>query len=440
MSDAKRQRVEALREKLSASARAQLAQRLAAGARGGAPATDDAAVARAGAPTVDDAAVDVDLRARSQAGFEIIVRAGAAAAADVLPADVIDLELAASRSDDAHARALVCRVLDRLGYRVGDACSPGEVLRRAAALSAKGTGSPGGAQTYTKLVTRWLIELAQAGIVERTADHVGVLTARYTECLQHHSTAAMPAYWPRSPEELLAVLCGTLHPLELMERAGGIFETVTGYHRDTPRSRYYNAVVATLVRTYAAALDPQVVRVLEVGAGVGGTTGAVLDALPAERSTYCFTDISSAFFEFARAQLGHRPNVVYRVLNLNDEPSKHGLADGDFDLILAANAIHCARDLGATLRSLRRLLAGGGMLVLRELTTPHAAHAIMPGLMPGFSDFSDQRLAASSPLLSKDAWRQALLDATYDAVTALPDAGPCDLLGEHVLVARKPTA
>ena len=354
--------------------------------------------------------------------------AGAATAADALPDHVISLELAASRSDDTHALSLVCRVLDRLGYRVGDACSNNDLLNRAQSRP-----------LYAKLVSRWLIELELAGVVGRRADNVRLLTARYSERLENLPTGAPPPYWPHTPDEIIAVLRGKMHPLEPMDRAGGIFETITGYHRDTPRSRYHNSVVATLISRYAAALDARTVRVLEVGAGVGGTTGSVLDALPTERTTYFFTDISSAFFGFARAQLGNRPTVVYRVFDINDEASKHGLADADFDVVLASNAIHCARNLGSTLRSLRRLLVEGGILVLRELTMPRAAHIIMPGLMPGFSDFSDERILASSPLLSKEEWCRILHDTSYDSATVLPDGGPCDLLGEHVIVARKPT-
>src|SRR3712207_9033281 len=63
-------------------------------------------------------------------------------------------------------------------------------------------------------------------------------------------------------------------------------------------------------------------RVLEIGAGTGATTTAVLAALPADRSTYVFTDVSPVFLDRARARFGARPSVDYRLLDVERAPER----------------------------------------------------------------------------------------------------------------------
>ena len=236
---------------------------------------------------------------------------------------------------------------------------------------------------------------------------------------------------------IVAVLRGKKHVLEIMDAGGdGVFANVTHFHRDTVRSQYFNAIAAAALRAFADSRPGRQTRVLEVGAGVGGTTGAALEALPAQRSTYHFTDLSSAFFSFAREQFGRYGWVRYGTYDMNTDPATCGLERSSFDAVLGANAVHCARELKVTLTHLCRLLVPGGILVLRELTAPRPAHAMIPGLIPGFSDYRDQRSEVGSPLLSIDDWCCALEATRFDAVCALPHPQAASL-GEHLILARR---
>ena len=68
-------------------------------------------------------------------------------------------------------------------------------------------------------------------------------------------------------------------------------------YRDSGAARAFNRTVAEAVRSAVDGLPRgRSLRVLEVGAGTGGTTDGLLDALPAGRTRYDFTDISAAFF------------------------------------------------------------------------------------------------------------------------------------------------
>ena len=77
-------------------------------------------------------------------------------------------------------------------------------------------------------------------------------------------------------------------------------EWIERRNRDSAAYRVANQTMAAL----AAAIVPPTgrVKVLEVGAGTGGTTGAVLAGLDARRTDYWFTDVSPTLVAQARGK------------------------------------------------------------------------------------------------------------------------------------------
>jgi acyl transferase domain-containing protein len=87
--------------------------------------------------------------------------------------------------------------------------------------------------------------------------------------------------------------------------------------------------------------NPQL-RVLEVGAGTGGTTAKVLQALKSsfgERlySTYTYTDVSSGFMAAARERFAEYENILYAVLDITKDPMEQGFQLGSYDFIVCSN-------------------------------------------------------------------------------------------------------
>lgn len=83
-------------------------------------------------------------------------------------------------------------------------------------------------------------------------------------------------------------------------------------------------------------------RVLEIGAGTGGTTaGALKDLVTGsdERmySKYCYTDISAGFFSAAKERFKDFENIQYTVLDISKDPIEQGFEAESYDLIVAAN-------------------------------------------------------------------------------------------------------
>ena len=87
--------------------------------------------------------------------------------------------------------------------------------------------------------------------------------------------------------------------------------------------------------------------ILEIGAGTGGATLPVLEALASHGmkgsgltrySRYDFTDITAGFFERALEKFkDHRKTMNFKVLDIEIDPCRQGYHEGEYDLIIAAN-------------------------------------------------------------------------------------------------------
>lgn len=97
-------------------------------------------------------------------------------------------------------------------------------------------------------------------------------------------------------------------------------------------------------------------RILEIGAGVGGTAQSVLDTLTTLQphrgrhySSYTFSDNSPDLFPLAKESLAKYEAVEYKVLDISKDPIEQGFQAEGYDLIIAAN-VSCLGTLPSSLR------------------------------------------------------------------------------------------
>ncbi|KAI1101771.1 hypothetical protein F4804DRAFT_334979 [Jackrogersella minutella] len=164
-------------------------------------------------------------------------------------------------------------------------------------------------------------------------------------------------------------------------------------------------------------------RILEVGAGTGGTTELILRDLVDEGgfpiySVYTFTDVSSGFLVKARERFSYAPNMEYKVLDISRSPSEQGFEGGErgsYDLILAANVVHATPFIKETLGNIKSLLKPDGMLVLTELLptlrTANYAFGHFAGWWLGTAD-----ARPSNPLMPVERWDRELKGAGFAGV------------------------
>lgn len=107
---------------------------------------------------------------------------------------------------------------------------------------------------------------------------------------------------------------------------------------------------------------------LEIGAGTGGATAAILGRIGHAFSSYAYTDVSSAFFERATERFQPQTHkMVFKTLDITKDPSPQDFTPHGYDIIIASNVLHATAPLKETLKHTRKLLKPGGYLVLVEL-------------------------------------------------------------------------
>jgi hypothetical protein len=83
-------------------------------------------------------------------------------------------------------------------------------------------------------------------------------------------------------------------------------------------------------------------KILEIGAGTGGTTSTILPHLQSsygERlyGSYTYTDISAGFFVGAKERFKDVQSLEFAVLDISKDPIEQGFEAESFDLIVACN-------------------------------------------------------------------------------------------------------
>ncbi|CAL9334460.1 L-threonine 3-dehydrogenase [Streptomyces sp. enrichment culture] len=241
------------------------------------------------------------------------------------------------------------------------------------------------------------------------------------------------AVYTRCGTRLPQILTGETDPREVLF-AEADRHLVEALYNDTPDMRALGRCARSLL---AGALETwpadRPLRVLEVGAGTGGTTAVLLPALPPHLTRYVYTDVSEGFFPRARARFGAGGLVEYRTLDLDRDPVRQGFAEGEFDLVVAANVLHATADLSATARRLAALLADGGHLLALE---SHDEELLGPcfGLLDGYWAFTDHGLR-STPLMPHTGWIPLLERCGFDEAVRTGEAVGGDAYS--VLCARR---
>lgn len=227
--------------------------------------------------------------------------------------------------------------------------------------------------------------------------------AQYPRTVAHDALDALAADWPD-------VASGRADGEDVMLRRPGLWERLmTGW----PMMAYADGLLNSLASLPAI---PAEARILEVGCGVGNTTKR-LGAVYGERLTW--SDRGPAFIR--HSNWAGRPQLY----DFDHEPPPDV---GPFDVIVATNALHCAANLGWTLRRLRALLVPGGLIAFAEGSSPTRTDGTPWALDVFFSAFDGWW--NRSGFRTRAEWIDALTSQGFTGIgyTAMT-AGPDDLGG-----------
>lgn len=161
-------------------------------------------------------------------------------------------------------------------------------------------------------------------------------------------------------------------------------------------------------------------RILEIGAGTGGTTAAVLPTLRSEfgerlYAKYTYTDISAGFFRDASNKFAEFEAMEYKVLDISKDPFAQGFEPESYDLIIAANCLHATPCLRETLTNARKLLHPQGRLFIQELAPVTRWFNFIVGTLPGWWLGEDDNRKLE-PYVMPDRWDEELKAAGFGGV------------------------
>ncbi|KAI9744654.1 MAG: hypothetical protein M1818_002183 [Claussenomyces sp. TS43310] len=212
----------------------------------------------------------------------------------------------------------------------------------------------------------------------------------------------------RMGKEIAPILRGDADPLHLLFD-GPLLDKFY-------RHNFSSGNIVKLLSTYLETLGHNQInlKVLEIGAGTGGTTLPILEALnhpggAQKIAQYTFTDISAGFFEKARDKFKDWLNVLkFNTLDIEKDPASQGLETGTYDIIVAGNVLHATADLSVTLSNARSLLKPGGKLILDEgIQRDFLWVPVIFGLVPGWW-LSVESNRQWGPLISEPEWDAVL--------------------------------
>ncbi len=294
---------------------------------------------------------------------------------------------------------------------------------------------------YGRLMLLWLRALADEGLLVAAGDSFSSpepLAEPDLEALWQGTggeiVSELAETLRRSGGNLAAILQGEVHPLEVFFPGGDWSQAAQIYASGRFLHNTTAAVLAAIAERWPSGPSGpsgQPLRILEIGAGTGGTTTFLLPVLPAERTRYTFTDISGYFTRQAKEKYRDVPFLDYRLLNIENSPAEQGFTAHSFDIAVAGDMLHGTRDLDAALQHIQWLLAPGGLLLFEESTSWNLIYNVSNALLEGLSRHED-RWRSEVPFISTGTWEAATQNAGFRRFQALPetDQVPC-----HVMLA-----
>ncbi|PYI06809.1 BcPKS16, polyketide synthase [Aspergillus sclerotiicarbonarius CBS 121057] len=279
---------------------------------------------------------------------------------------------------------------------------------------------------HEKLVSRLWEILQTHGVVYKQASIIvrGRQTPQIRSAAEVYEefTSRFPAYLPEAKlmkltgENLARVLKGEQDPLLLMFGSSASSKIMEDYYANSPMVSTLTDQLVTLVMTLLrghqaqAKNNHQPPRILEVGAGTGGTTLRLAQAIEAAGIScqYTFTDISARFVTKAKEKLGRFSWINYDTFDIEKE-AQPGLRNR-FDILIGTNCVHATSSRVESCRRIGDCLTEEGVAILSEGTHPLAWFDMTFGLLDGWWVAEN---GTEYPLQPASKWMEAFQDAGF---------------------------
>ncbi|PYG89174.1 pyochelin synthetase [Ruminiclostridium sufflavum DSM 19573] len=255
-----------------------------------------------------------------------------------------------------------------------------------------------------------------------------------------HNSKILTDYLNNPHELILKLISGKENPLDYIFPEGRLENAMSAYH-DNLFAKSLNRVaieaIMKLVRQYSEKNNGNPVRILEVGAGIGGTSIDLIPLLDRHKVEYRFTDISMFFLNAAKERFEKYSWIGYGLFDINTPFLHQNMTANSWDIILCANVLHNAADGQACISMLSEMITpNGALVVIDSIKEPYSLLTSM-----GFEytiPVTDYRLEAEQVFFDYPHWLEMFRCGGFNIAGEFPliDA-PLSNSGQHIFVGIK---
>ncbi len=283
------------------------------------------------------------------------------------------------------------------------------------------------------LLNRCLTLLEERGYLEKNSEEgvyrlineldVSTLNAQWNSALEKYpSYLAELTLIAHCGDTLGCIFNDTIDPVKSMFPQ--MSNSLEHLYQDSPSSKVYNQITRQAILEMVAQYPKEKkIRILEIGAGSGGFTSSIIDALPQERTEYHFTDVSEDLLNEAKLKFHDKGCISFSLLDIEREISEDNNEKqlGIYDIIISYDILHATQNISSTISHIKQLMNPSAALFLIELTEKEPWLDLVFGTLPGWWRFNDQRVESNHPLLSEDEWNDLLKAEGFHSVVSFND-------------------
>lgn len=223
----------------------------------------------------------------------------------------------------------------------------------------------------------------------------------------------------------------------------GTMEYVEGIYKHNKIADYFNDVlVDALIQCIEAEIETQdkpAIRILEIGAGSGGTTAPVLEKLKPYKDyigEYCYTDISKVFLDFGKETFGkHNSFMKFELFDVEKPVIVQDFQVGQYDFVIATNVLHATSNIKKTLEHAKGLLRKDGIIFVNEISSSTIFNHLTFGMLDGWWKYEDkENRIPGCPGLYPETWDRIFTECGYSQV--LFPASDAHDLGQQIILAQ----
>lgn len=291
--------------------------------------------------------------------------------------------------------------------------------------------------SYEPLLKRWLKALEVEGYIckntdlkyklevninENSADNQWLNWKKIDEIVEYNEV--MMNYFSNARNNLLPLLRGEKDPIELFFPEGS-FEIALSAYKENKINNFINKAtiknVVSIVKDFTSRNPNKKFKILEIGAGVGGVSIELIEALKDYPINYLFTDISRSFLNKARKRFEKYPWVEFNLYDINKDYWKQNIIAASYDLILCNNVLHNANNILLVMKQLKEMIKPNGFLLILDETENNYTTLTSVEFLNGLNNIEDFRKENDQVFLNKQQWKSVINNIGGELISVLPE-------------------